>query len=204
MSTSSDHLDELRSLVGTITADRQAQKDKEKREAWTKFVSLSTIILAVLAAIATQKGAGFSSASIKQLNEATFAQAQASDGWAYYQAKGIKGSIYQQELELLSATASADPKRLADIKKTVDRYKSEQEQIAKEAREHEAKRDVARREAAHAGDCSRGMGLSTTIFQIAIALGGITLIVKKRALWSASLLCGAAATAQMVYVLWWL
>ena len=58
--------------------------------------------------------------------------------------------------------------------------------------------DVARREAAHAGDCSRGMGLSTTIFQIAIALGGITLIVKKRALWSASLLCGAAATAQMV------
>jgi hypothetical protein len=91
MSQSSNHLDELRSLVGTITADRQAQKDKEKREAWTKFVSLSTIILAVLAAIATQKGAGFSSASIKQLNEATFAQAQASDGWASYSSQGDQG-----------------------------------------------------------------------------------------------------------------
>jgi hypothetical protein len=199
-----NQLDELRSLVQVIVADRQAQKEREKREAWTKFVSLSTIILAVLAAIATQKGAGFSSASIKQLNEATFAQAQASDGWAYYQAKGIKGGIHQQEQDLLSATASPDPERIAEIKKKVDRYKSEQEQISKEAREHEAQRDAARREAAHAGDCSRGMGLSTTLFQIAIALGGITLIVKKRTLWSASLLCGAAATSQMIYVLWWM
>ncbi|MSU72402.1 MAG: DUF4337 family protein [Opitutus sp.] len=88
-----NNLDELKALVATITADRQMQKEREKRDAWTKYVSLSTIILAVLAAIATQKGAGFSSATIKHLNEGTFAQAQASGGWAYYQAKGIKGSI---------------------------------------------------------------------------------------------------------------
>lgn len=196
------HLDELRNLAAAIASDRQAQKDKEKRDAWTKYVSLSTIMLAVLAAIATQKGAGFSSATMKQLNEATFEQAQASDNWAFYQAKGIKGSIYQQEGEVLGSTAAADPKRLAAIQKTVDRYKGEQEQISKDAKDHESKRDAARVAASRAADSSRGMGLATTIFQIAIALGGITLIVKKRWLWAASLACGVAAAAQMANTLW--
>ena len=108
-------LDELKALVATITADRQMQKEREKRDAWTKY-----------------------------LNDGAFAQAQASGGWAYYQAKGIKRSIYQQELELMSSGPAPDAKRLAEIKKTVDRYKSEQEQISKEAKAHEAQRDVAR------------------------------------------------------------
>ena len=80
------NLDELKGLVAAIKADHQAQKDKEKRDAWTKYVSLSMVFLAVLAAVATQKGAGYSSAIIKQLNEATFNQSEASDQWAYYQA----------------------------------------------------------------------------------------------------------------------
>ena len=42
-----DNLDELKSLVATIKADQQEQKDKAKREAWTKYVSLSMIFLAV-------------------------------------------------------------------------------------------------------------------------------------------------------------
>ncbi len=86
-------LDELKGLVASITADRQAQKEKEKREAWTKYVSLSMIFLAVLAAVATQRGAGYSSTTMKKLNEATFNQAQASDQWSYYQAKGIKQAV---------------------------------------------------------------------------------------------------------------
>jgi hypothetical protein len=45
------------------------------------------------------------------------------------------------------------------------------------------------------------MGLATTVFQIAIALGGMCLVVKKRWLWSASLLAGAAAGVQMAKVL---
>ncbi|MSU72401.1 MAG: DUF4337 family protein [Opitutus sp.] len=104
----------------------------------------------------------------------------------------------------MSSGPAPDAKRLAEIKKTVDRYKSEQEQISKEAKAHEAQRDVARLAANKAGDSARGMGLSTTAFQIAIALGGITLVVKKRPLWFCSLLCGGLATAQMAHVLWWM
>ena len=120
-----NNLDELKGLVAAIASERQAQKDKEKRDAWTRFVSLSTILLAVLAAIATQKGAGFSSATMKQLNVATFNQAQASDQWSYYQAKGVKAAISAEEHDVLMAAGKADPKRLSDLEKKVERYGNE-------------------------------------------------------------------------------
>src|SRR5690348_2958568 len=107
----STDLNELKALVAAIKADQQAQKDKEKRDAWTKYVSLSMICLAVLAAIATQRGAGYSSATMRQQNEATFNQAEASDQWAYYQAKGIKQSIYELERDrAASGSVALEPK----------------------------------------------------------------------------------------------
>ena len=200
----STNLDELKGLVASITADRDAQKAKEKREAWTKYVALSSIFLAVLAAIATQRGAGFSSASMKQLNIATLQQAQASDQWAFYQAKGIKKSIQDQEHERLTMLGNSDPKVLAGVQAKIDRYDKEQKEITAIAKGFEAKRDEAQVVAGQAANRATAMGLSTTIFQIAIALGGVTLIMKKRLLWNVSLLAGALATVQMVRVLWWM
>ncbi|NBQ58507.1 MAG: DUF4337 domain-containing protein [Opitutaceae bacterium] len=197
----STNLDELKDLVAAIKADQQAQKDKEKRDSWTKFVSLSMICLAVLAAVATQRGAGYSSATMKQLNEATFNQAQASDQWAFYQAKGIKQSIYEQERDRLNALGAPEPKTLAAITSRIDRYEKEKKDISAEAHKFEGKRDEARTAATHAADASREMGLATTIFQIAIALGGVCLVVKKRWLWHSSLIAGSLAGAQMARVL---
>jgi len=199
-----DNLDELKSLVAALKADQQAQKEKEKRDAWTKYVALSMIVLAVLAATATQRGAGYSSTTMKQLNVATFEQAQASDQWSYYQAKGIKQSIASEERDVLAATANADPKRLADLEKKVERYGNEQKEIAVEAKKLEAKRDEATASATAAARRGSEMGLATTVFQIAISLGGVTLIVKKRWLWSASLFTGVLAAVQMARVLWWM
>ncbi len=200
----SDNLDELKGLVAALKADQQTQKAKEKREAWTKYVSLSMIFLAVLAAIATQRGAGYSSATMKQLNEATFNQAKASDEWAFYQAKGIKKSLYEQEKERLASVPGADGKALTAATARVDRYDKEQKEISDTAKSYEAKRDTARDAATHAANAGREMGLSTTVFQIAIALGGITLVMKKRWLWLASLTAGAIATGQMIRVLYFL
>ena len=47
---------ELKSFIADLKADRAATKEKEKREAWTKYVSLSIVIIAVIAAIAAQWG----------------------------------------------------------------------------------------------------------------------------------------------------
>ncbi len=196
-----ENLDELKQLVAALKADQQAQKDKEKRDSWTKYVSLSMIFLAVLAAVATQRGGGYSSAVMKQLNEATFNQAAASDQWSYYQAKGIKQSLYELERERLVAAGAPDAKALAGLTARVDRYEKEKKDITDTAKGLEAKRDIARDAATKAATSGREMGLSTTIFQIAIAVGGITLVMKKRWLWFVSLLLGAAATLQMARVL---
>ncbi|MEI8090073.1 MAG: DUF4337 domain-containing protein [Opitutaceae bacterium] len=197
----STNLDELKDLVAAIKADQQAQKDKEKRDSWTKFVSLSMICLAVLAAVATQRGAGYSSATMKQLNEATFNQAQASDQWAFYQAKGIKQSIYEQERDRLNTLGAPEPKTLAAIISRIDRYEKEKKEISAEAHKFEVKRDEARALATQAANSGREIGLATTIFQIAIALGGVCLVVKKRWLWHSSLVAGSLAAAQMARVL---
>ena len=196
-----DELLELRSLVETLKADRLAQKEKEKREAWTKYVSLSMIALAVLAAIATQKGGGFSSTVLKQLNEATFNQAQASDQWAFYQAKGIKASLAESERDQFSALGSADAKQAAALTARVERYDKERKEISNTAKDFEKKRDEARAASDKAVEKSRELGLSTSMFQIAIALGGVTLVVKKRWLWYVSLLAGSLAVLQMTKVL---
>src|SRR5882762_5099061 len=139
----STDLDELKVLVAAIKADQQAQEEKEKRDSWTKFVSLSMICLAVLAAIATQRGAGYSSATMKQLNEATFNQAEASDQWAFYQAKGIKQSIHELERDReTTGGGTIEPKVLARLSAKVERYENEKKDIMKEAKAFEAKRDI--------------------------------------------------------------
>jgi hypothetical protein len=46
------------------------------------------------------------------------------------------------------------------------------------------------------------MGLAITLFQVAIALGAMCLIVKKKPLWFASMILALLAVAQMVYVLY--
>ena len=196
-----ENLDELKGLVAEIRADHQAQKAKEKRDAWTKYVSLSMIFLAVLAAFSTQKGGGYSTAVIKQLNEATFNQSEASDQWAYFQAKGIKLNLYEIERDRLSGQSDADPKIVAMLAAKVAKYDGEKKTIAAEAKAFEEKRNEARATAAQTSSRSQGMGLAITIFQVAIAMGGMCLVVKKRWMWVVSLLLGSAATAQMIKVL---
>jgi hypothetical protein len=70
---------ELKEFIADLKADRAATKEKEKREAWTKYVSLSVVIIAVIAAIAAQWGGKYSSRVLTQLNDATFNQTLASD-----------------------------------------------------------------------------------------------------------------------------
>ena len=39
---------ELKEFIADLKADRANQKDKEKREAWTKYTSMSLVFIAVL------------------------------------------------------------------------------------------------------------------------------------------------------------
>ena len=191
--------DDVKELIASIKAEKQALKDKELRDSWTKYVSLTLVCLAVLTAIATLKGGGFTTRTLKELNEATFQQAHASDQWSFFQAKSIKQNLYEIEADLMPK--DADAKAIEKVKAKVEKYGKEKDEIMKDAKAHEVKRDAARTNAAKAAELSKEMGMAITLFQISVALGGICLITKKKWLWFGALRVGGYAGFTMFTVL---
>src|SRR5581483_281667 len=100
-----NELSELKVFIADLKADRAAQKEKEKREGWTKYTSMSIVFIAVLAAIATHWAGKYSGRVLVEMNNATLHQAKASDQWSYYQANSIKQNLY----ESLSKFSPTDP-----------------------------------------------------------------------------------------------
>ena len=75
----------------------------EKKEPWLNLLALTTVILAVCATLATFRGGGYSTRTV-------LSQSHASDQWAYYQAKGIKGNLYEVEAMRLKRELQLAPK----------------------------------------------------------------------------------------------
>jgi hypothetical protein len=135
---------------------------KENEKGWSMYVAISTALIAVLAAISALMAGHHS-------DEALIAQIKASDQWAYYQAKGIKAEI--KELGMSTGKASQ-----ADV----DKYKSEQDDIKKEATTYqdESETHLIR----HAK-----LARAVTLFQIAIAIAAIAILTRKKFLWYGSM-----------------
>ena len=193
---------ELKEFIADLKTDRAATKEKEKREAWTKYVSLSVVIIAVIAAIAAQWGGKYGSRVLTQLNDATFNQSLASDQWAFYQAKSIKLNSYeiaQRELARSANAADAETAKLIeDYKAKVATYRKEQEDIKAKANGFEARRDAARAAATVASGKGGRMGLAISFFSVAVALASICLVTKKKPLWFAALVLAGIAITEMV------
>src|SRR5438094_938652 len=69
---------------------------------WLRVMSLTTAILAVVAAISALRSATLVNEALLEQSKAVQSQAQASDAWAYYQAKGIKSHTASQTADLLA------------------------------------------------------------------------------------------------------
>src|SRR4051794_21440312 len=67
---------------------------------WTLYLSLSTAIIAVFAAIASLESGANSNEAILEKTEAVLNQSKESDQWSYYQAKGVKASVVTAEADL--------------------------------------------------------------------------------------------------------
>ena len=204
MDTLQNELNELKNFIADLKADRAAQKEKEKREAWTKYTSLSIVFIAVLAAVATQWSGKYSSRVLVALNDATFHQAKASDQWSYYQAKSIKQNLYEVARDQLPKTSeasdSAAAKQPEGFNAKIAKYEQDKNQIQADAKNLEGQRDQARQAAVISSQLGSRMGLAVSIFQISIAMGSICLVVKKKPLWYLSLLLAGLAAVEMARV----
>ena len=103
-----------------------------------RWISLTTGILAGLAAIASLEAGATINEALVLKTEATRLQAQASDQWAYYQAKGIKGAIAQASMNSWEASGKDVP---AHLLTEAARYSSQQDSIRKGATKLEKQRD---------------------------------------------------------------
>lgn len=169
---------------------------EEKKERWLNYLALTTVIFAVCATLSTFKGGGFSTRSV-------LAQSQASDQWAYYQAKSIKGYIYETqkeklELELKSSGAKM-PKplvqeyvqRVDSYAKKIKKYDEEKKQIENDARKFEGIKDDAQKHA-------QIFGMAVIFLQIAILLSSIAALLKKKLVWVLGLAVGVVGLVYFV------
>lgn len=166
----------------------------DKKEPWLNLLALTTVIFAVGATLSTFKGGGFSTRSV-------MSQSQASNQWAYFQAKSIKGNLYElerdhlaRELRLMDPKAPVAKqeelrKSLAEAEAKVAKYDQEKATIQKDAKALEDRRDDAMKH-------GQPFGLAVIFLQIAILLSSIAALLKQKPIYFAGLAVGVVG---MIY-----
>lgn len=154
---------------------------EEKKDPWLNYLALTTVILAVCATLSTFKGGSYSTRSV-------MSQTLAGNQWAFYQAKSVKGYLYdiqkealelevQQGAEKLSpSTVESYQSRIANYAEKIRRYDAEKAEIQAQAKQYEATRDDAQKH-------SQIFGVAVVFLQVAILLSSVAALMKKRILW---------------------
>ena len=161
---------------------------EEKKQKWINYLALTTVLLAVGATLSSFKLEHFSVDSILK-------QAQASDQWAFYQSKSLKGYLYELqkekiELELKSVEKNSPDligefnQRIESYGNQVKKYEKEKKDIMQDAKHLEHERDEAqeRREI---------YGLAIIFFQMGILLCSIAALMRKKYIWMVGSIIGA-------------
>ena len=165
----------------------------DKKESWLSFLALTTVIFAVCATLSTFKGGGYSTKSV-------ISQAQASDQWAFFQAKSIRENLYKIEKERLELELTLQPKLAGEegqaryhaaiqaASDKIKKYATEKDSIQVKAKGLEELRDDAQKH-------GKPFGLAVIFFQVAILLSSISGLFKRQWLWWCSLPMGVVGLA---------
>lgn len=162
---------------------------EENKEKWMTYMAISTVIIVVCATLSTFKGGGYS-------NKALMNQTSASDQWAFYQSKSLKGYVFQMQkdnlelqYEMIGKTNPKDevlPKykaKIDDCSKKIQQYETDKADITALAKKLEADRD----------DCKLHgsvFGIAVIFLQISILLSSISALAKRKYVWYLSLAVG--------------
>ena len=154
---------------------------EHSREKWVLGVALSSALLAGFAAVCSLMAG-------HHANEAMIAQIESTDQWGYYQSKGIKETALTSKAEILDALGK--PVSAADQEKVVQ-YQRDKELIAKKADELEKEAQTHLR-------THEVLASGVTMFQIAIAVGAISVLIRSRPFWLISLVLGVVGIAFLI------
>jgi hypothetical protein len=140
---------------------------------WFSHVALSSALLAALAAVSALL-------SGHHANDAMLEQLRSSDHWSYYQAKSIKSSVLSTRIAILQAIGHPAPE--SDVEKLKE-YENEQKEISVEAKKAEEGSRI--HFSAH-----EVFARAVTFFQIAIAIGAISVLTRRKRFFMVSLGAG--------------
>jgi len=161
-----------------------------------RWISLSTALIAAIGAVAALRAGDTVNEALVLKTEAATLQSQASDQWAFYQAKGIKGAVARAVAATWAAAGKPVP---AETEAAAARYEKEQAEIQKAARALEGERDAKGHEASGLLERHRRYANAVALFQVAIALGAIAALTRAQLVWYGSLALGAVGLA---FFLW--
>ena len=157
-----------------------------------RSIALTTALMAALGAVAALRAGDTVNRALVLKTDAGRLQAEASDQWAFYQAKGIKGHVIETSRAMWLAAGKTPPQ---DVEASVNRYAAEQKDIEKLAREKEHQRDEASRQADELLERHHHFANSVAFVQVAIALGAVAALTHARLLWFGSLVIGFVGAA---------
>jgi len=171
--------------MGEIELPEVEELEERKSKSFTKRVALTTACYAVVLAITALGGNN-------AMKEMLLAQQQASNLWAYYQAKVLRehqyrGQKMRAELDLLekgnALQTEVKAKYEAYIKKLGEeekRFNLEKKDIEKEARKQEHERDINR-------DKDPYFDFAEVMLQIAIVMASVAILSGARVIFLISL-----------------
>ncbi len=177
------------------TIDKEIERHEEPM---LRAIALATALLATFAAIASLQAGGTVNESLALKTDATRLQAQASDQWAYYQAKGIKAAVARGTAASLQAAGHAVPPA---VDSTAAREAREQQAVQDSARALERRRDRLEEEADHLLHLHHGFADAVTLFQVAVALASVAALTRSRPVWWISL--GLGSIGLVVALVFW-
>lgn len=171
----------------------QEHAEHAKHDPTLAPVSLTMAVLAVLVAVVSLMGH-------RAHTEEVVLQAKASDQWAFFQAKNIRGHEDKLFADLTAIATSSQSEALAKLREAYlqesDRYKEDQREIESEARKLEQEVGIERKRADR-------YDLGEVFLEIGLVVTSITLLSGRRIFWYLGLIMGVlgmvvAATGALV------
>lgn len=153
--------------------EHAAHGSHEDDNGFASRIAVMTAIISTVGALFSYQGGATQNDAMIYKNNAAIKKTEASNQWNYYQAKSNKQNL----AELAMALPGVDVEK---YKKEGARYKSEKEDIKKEAEALEAASKKWDDESEKQIHLHHRWAQAMTIMQVAIALAAITLLTRKR------------------------
>ena len=171
------------------------EASENARDTLAQRIALMTAVLSTLGALISYQSGSNQNEAMFLKNQSILKQAEASDQWAYYQAKSTKSHL-DDVAAALSSTTELKTYFMADKAKQ-DAQKTE---IEREAKKLQAESRKLGEESEAKLKPHERMALGLTFIQVAVALAAITILTRKRwliwgALGSAAIGLGVAASS---------